>query len=94
MIFANSIEEGYRHLAIAIVKQAVEDYRNALRGIVYRGTSAEYVKKECARFFRSGWFTHLTDANGKYILRLLNEEYRKEIEEGENNEGNTDPSNT
>lgn len=89
MIHEYGIEKGYKELATAIVVQAVTDYRNALRGIGCDRKPAEYIKGECIRFFRSSWFTHLTDVNGKYILRLLNKEYKEEIEEGENDESNT-----
>ncbi len=49
------IYDAYHALANAIVMQAVKDYQIALK---YDDTS---VMHECERFFRSDWFTFLTD---------------------------------
>ena len=63
----------YRSLADAIVKQAVEDYRLALRGkpLQYCQFSPRYVKKECEEFFRSGWFSFLTGVDGELIIEKV-----------------------
>lgn len=57
------IYDAYHALANAIVMQAVKDYQIALK---YDDTS---VMHECERFFRSDWFTFLTDVDGEIIIR-------------------------
>lgn len=61
----------YKRLANAIVKQAVEDYRNALRGRGAEGHSAKYTRKECESFFRSEWFDLLTNVDGELIIEKV-----------------------
>lgn len=57
------IYDAYHALANAIVMQAVKDYQTALK---YDDTD---VKNECERFFRSEWFSFLTDVDGEIIIR-------------------------
>lgn len=69
----------YEHLIEAIIVQAVEDYRKALRGKTYEGqSSAEEIVKECEDFFRSDWYSDLTKVNGEMLIRKLREEYKNE----------------
>lgn len=49
--------EPYHALINAIILQAVKDYRTALDNGNTSGI------KECERFFRSDWFTFLTDVD-------------------------------
>lgn len=68
----------YQALADAIVKQAVEDYRLALRGKSKQcGHSPQHVKKECEEFFRSEWFSFLTGVDGELIIEKVKDERRK-----------------
>ena len=62
----------YQLFADAIVRQAVNDYREALRGKspIY-GQSPQYVKKECESFFRSSWFALLTNVDGELIIEKV-----------------------
>ena len=76
-------EVGYEALAMAIIKQAVMDWRFAddcEKGA--RKVCEEYycnrlagltgrTKNEIERFFRSQWFGILCDIPGEYILRRL-----------------------
>lgn len=80
------IEYCYQSLAIAIVKQAVKDYREACRGISYCAKPPQYIKKEVKKFLFSSWFEELTKVKGRYIYRILKEEEEKgEIYEGQLN---------
>lgn len=55
--------EGCENLAIAIVRQAVIDYRNALN------TKDNRIKYECENFFSSDFFENLTfNLDSKYII--------------------------
>ena len=67
---------GYEELANAIIVQAVKDYREALRllGMNPNDKSAKRVQRNIERFFRSEWFSILTDLNGELLLKKLKEE--------------------
>lgn len=55
--------EGCENLAIAIVRQAVIDYRNALN------IKDNRIKYECEKFFSSDFFENLTyNLDSKYII--------------------------
>lgn len=69
--------DSYQPLTDAIVLQAVTDYRNALVGIGYGRHSAEDVKKECERFFRSEYFSLLTKISGEYLIEKLRQEVKQ-----------------
>ena len=56
-------EQGCENLAIAIIRQAVNDYRNALN------IGDNRVKNECEDFFNSDFFEYLTyNLDTKYII--------------------------
>ena len=57
-------DENYERLAVAIVKQAVIDYRKG----------DEETKKSIERFLRSEWFYTLTDADGEILIKKLHSE--------------------
>lgn len=56
--------EPYHALINAIILQAVKNYRTALDDENTSGIT------ECERFFRSDWFTFLTDVDGEIISLL------------------------
>ena len=60
--------EPYHALINAIILQAVKDYRTALGDGNTPGIA------ECERFFRSDWFTFLTDVDGEIIIRQVKRE--------------------
>lgn len=60
--------EPYHALINAVILQAVKDYRAALDDENTSGIS------ECERFFRSDWFTFLTDVDGEIIIRQVQRE--------------------
>ena len=73
--------ESYQPLADGIILQAVNDYRNALAGVGYGHNSAEYVVRECDRFFRSNYFCLLTKISGEYLIEKLRQEVQGEQNE-------------
>ena len=64
---------GYEKLAEAIILQAVKDYRKALK------YDARGRKREIERFFRSGWFTILTNVSGEMLIRKLRTEVKEVV---------------
>lgn len=67
---------GYEELANAIILQAVKDYREALRLLSMNPNdkSAKRDQRNIERFFRSEWFSILTDLNGELLMKKLKEE--------------------
>lgn len=65
--------DGYKELASAIILQAAKDYRKALKHDE-RGR-----KREIERFFRSGWFTILTNVSGEMLIRKLRTEVKEVV---------------
>ena len=66
----------YEDLANAIILQAVKDYRIALKSLKAnsRNRAAQAHKAEIERFFRSQWYSALTDVNGEMLIRSLQKE--------------------
>lgn len=75
----NLAEDPYERLANAIVLQAVSDYRVALKKIKAHPKNREAISEalEIEKFFRSGWYSILTDADGEYLIRRLQDEIRQ-----------------
>ena len=71
---------GYEHLAAAVVKQAVFDYRRACRKLKKNQKDAEALKevKEIEDFFNSKGNIYLGDIDGIYILEQIKEELEHE----------------
>lgn len=66
----------YEELANAIILQAVQDYRRALRVLRRKPKDlpADDTKTEVERFFLSDWFQALTNIDGEYMVKKLREE--------------------
>lgn len=66
----------YEKLANAIILQAVKDYRDALKRLRKhpRNDTARATKEEVERFFRSDWYSALTDVDPELLIRKLIEE--------------------
>ena len=66
----------YEDLAIAIVKQAAKDYQDALQKLARNknNENAKRMKEEVERFFTSDWYSELTDLNGAFLMRKIQEE--------------------
>lgn len=69
-------ETPWQALADAVVAQAAEDYRDAVHGIGIGRKPALQIEKECERFFQSKWFHTLSNLDGSYLMRKLNEDRR------------------
>lgn len=66
----------YRELANAIVIQAANDYRKALRDLKKNSSyePALIMVGDCERFFKSSWFSFLTELNGEVLMNDLKKE--------------------
>ena len=87
----NLAEDPYERLANAIVLQAVADYRVALKKIKAHPKNREAISEalEIEKFFRSGWYSILTDVDGEYLIRRLQDEVRQsESIRGKKNKSN------
>ena len=62
------MEESYEKLAAAIILQAVNDYRRAVK------TKDGSVKRQVVTFIRSKWFRILTGINPAKLEQKLKEE--------------------
>ena len=72
-------DENYQRLAIAIVKQAADDWKWSAK-ILRKNPRNARIKaflNETERFFRSTWCYELGGVDGSYILRRLQEELGK-----------------
>lgn len=65
--------DGYKELANAIILQVVKDYRKALKHDE-RGR-----KREIERFFRSEYFTVLTNISGEMMIQKLRAEVKEVV---------------
>ena len=61
------IERGYEALANAVIVQAVQDYKLALK------KNSDIDIKRLERLLRSEWFQVLTDLDGTYLIRKIKE---------------------
>ena len=87
----NLAEDPYERLANAIVLQAVADYRVALKKIKAHPKNREAISEalEIEKFFRSGWYSQLTDVDGEYLIRRIQDEIRQsESIRGKKNKSN------
>jgi hypothetical protein len=66
----------YQTLANAIVEQAVRDYRAALKDLKENphNREAQAEKDSILRFFRSQWYTCLTQVDAEYLIKRLDKE--------------------
>lgn len=81
--YGESAETGYNALIVAIIKQAVDDYKDACEKlkladrIEHPAAKASYiqhyenVKDEVVKFFRSQWYATLCDIPCETILKHL-----------------------
>ena len=67
---------GYEALANGIILQAVKHYRRALKCKKKNSASqsAAIDADSIERFFRSGWFSVLTNLDGEVLIQKLKEE--------------------
>ena len=74
------MENCYTRLANAIIVQAAKDYAKALRRLKKfpHDKDAQYVKQDCERFFRSGWFGVLSKVDPEFLIKELRKEKRND----------------
>lgn len=67
----------YQALANAVVQNAAEDYRAALKRLNKdpENVIAKAEVQELKRFFRSQWYEVLTEVDGEYLINMLEKEY-------------------
>ena len=78
--FINSNTDPYEALAIAIIVQAADDYRETLCRLSLKpdDIDAKHIKKEVEIFFRSDWFKFLSGSDGgNSIIRQLKSEVKE-----------------
>ena len=68
----------YKKLAYAIVLQSVADYRKALQGEYVAERKPQSVIEDCEKFFRSEWFTALTNVDGEFLIEKIRNEHSEE----------------
>ena len=61
-------DKNYEDLANAIIIQAVKDYRR---------TQSPQVRNEIKRFFKSEWFSMLTNLDGDMLIKKLEREVKE-----------------
>lgn len=68
-------------LAQAIIEQASEDYRTALKKLSKHPDNALAIHtvNECEIFFRGEWFQMLTTLDGETLIRMLKDSTLKKI---------------
>lgn len=66
----------FENLTNAIILQAVKDYRKTLSRCIRHPEKPHFREDKAAleQFFRSGWFSFLTDINPDMLIRKLREE--------------------
>ena len=75
--------DNFQELAEAIVVQAARDYR-AGKKLLFKNPNSQRGKElveDVIRFFRSEWIMVLTNVDGTYIQRKLDEELKEWYEE-------------
>ena len=67
----------YQALANAVVQNAAEEYRAALKRLNKdpENVIAKAEVQELKRFFRSQWYEVLTEVDGEYLIGMLEKEY-------------------
>ena len=65
----------YENLANAVIAQAAEDYRRLLKRVKKNPANREALEEalQVERFFRSGWYQRLTNVDGEFLIRKLQE---------------------
>ncbi|MDD5956397.1 MAG: hypothetical protein PUC40_05385 [Lachnospiraceae bacterium] len=71
--------EPYENLANAIVLFAARDYRSALKRLKKNPGGKESMRTamKCEQFFRSGWYSALSNVSGEYLIEQLQKEVRE-----------------
>lgn len=75
---ATTSMDPYQALGNAVILQVVKDYRDAVKKLSRgkKNSTAEAIKEECERFFKSGYFNLFTDLDGESLLSQLEKEVK------------------
>ena len=78
----NTVNDGYRQLAAAVINLAIKDREDAMRRIELdpKNKQAKELLMDCDEFFDSEWFEELLDVSG---LEINIEEVKKRIYENQ-----------
>ena len=70
---AISHDDCYTELAAAVVKQACKDYRAAIHRLLreHDHEAALRMRADAEKFFRSEWFTMLSDLDGEALMKRI-----------------------
>ena len=70
------MKDPYANIANAVILQAVNDYRKALKRLKINNRNKEALsnKRDCERFFRSNWYRTLTSVDGEMLIIKLKAE--------------------
>lgn len=65
--------DGYYSLAAAILRQAIMDYKSAVKMLIKhpKHLGALHDRDALRRFFRSEWFSVLSDLNGTSLMKKI-----------------------
>lgn len=74
--YGQADDDNYKQLASAIVVQAIKDYKKLLKK-EHLKPKEEREKANIERFFKSRWGESLTELDGKFCLRKIEESLRK-----------------
>ena len=74
------MDEPYFMLINAIILQAIKDYNLSLKRLQNNPENFFYkiLKEDVESFCRGGWFTFLTDLDGEWILKKIQEKNDKQ----------------
>lgn len=74
-------ENPYEALANAIILQAVNDYRAALKKVKKNPQNMTAIDEalQIERFFKSQWYQTLTSVDGEYLINKLRKEASESI---------------
>lgn len=70
----STIDACYESLCLAIIEQAVRDYKKALKAEMKCGDqNARRAIRELENFFRSEWFAQLSNLDGRLLIKNVRE---------------------
>lgn len=78
--------KAYGYQIVDMVNRIWDEWKiryHAYVGIYTRASTVRYTIRECERFFRSEAMLMYTDMDGDYIIKLIQNQTRKDYEEGE-----------
>lgn len=76
MASKKSVGNPYENLANAIIVQAVNDYRVALKKVKKNPNNRDAIQEALSleRFFKSPWYETLTTVDGEFLIRKIRAE--------------------